>query len=210
MAKSIKNLLLFKIGWLACVALAAAGDFVLATLSVITVVAVHLFMVPAVRKETALLIAAALIGLVWESLLVYAGLVSYPGSSGTGHFAPLWIVAMWVLFATTLNYGLSWIKRSWMIASVAGLVGGPLAFFSGASVGAVEFHETLTALAVIGAGWALLLPLLALVADTIIDSAWLEPRDCSLSTREAQRYGLLSHAQALLRQRRKREVGYVL
>lgn len=175
MRQTLKNLVLFKLGWLACVGFAAAGKPALATAAVAVVALLHLVSVPVIVKESLLLMTAALIGLAWESLLVATGLLNYPGYEGTGFLAPYWIVAMWVLFATTINYGLKWVKKSWPIAMVAGLVGGPLAFYGGASMGAVEFSHTLTALAVIGAGWALLLPLLVLASDTIIDSPWLEP-----------------------------------
>jgi putative effector of murein hydrolase len=177
MALYIRNLVLFKLGWVACVMLAAAGQPLMATLVVAAVVAAHLATVPVKSKESMLLVSAALIGMTWESLLVKFGIVSYSGYPDAAAFAPYWIVAMWVLFATTINQGLRWIKRSWIVASAAGLIGGPLAFFSGAQLGAVEFSNTALALATIGVGWAVLLPILALVADTIIDSAWLEPRD---------------------------------
>jgi len=177
MALYIKNLVLFKLGWVACVMLAAAGQPVMATLVVAAVVVAHLVTVPVKSKESMLLVSAAVIGMTWESLLVRFGIVSYPGYTVAAALAPYWIVAMWVLFATTINHGLRWIKRSWIVASAAGLIGGPLAFFSGAQLGAVEFSNTLLALVSIGVGWAVLLPTLALVADTIIDSAWLEPRD---------------------------------
>lgn len=175
MRQTLKNLVLFKLGWLACVGFAAAGKPLLATAAVAVVALLHLVSVPLVVKEALLLMTAALIGLAWESFLVATGLLTYPGHEGSGILAPYWIVAMWVLFATTINYGLKWVKKSWTIAIVAGLAGGPLAFYGGASMGAVEFSHTLAALAVIGAGWALLLPLLVLVSDTIIDSPWLEP-----------------------------------
>lgn len=177
MALYIKNLVLFKLGWVACVMLAAAGQPVMATLVVAAVVVAHLATVPVKSKESMLLVSAAVIGMTWESLLVRFGIVSYPGYTVAAALAPYWIVAIWVLFATTINHGLRWIKRSWIVASAAGLIGGPLAFFSGAQLGAVEFSNTLLALVSIGVGWAVLLPTLALVADTIIDSAWLEPRD---------------------------------
>ena len=48
-------------------------------------------------------------------------------------------------------------------------------------------------LAVIGAGWAILLPTLALVADTITDSAWLEPRE---DAPVAQRRGVSGYVPA--------------
>ena len=177
MALYIRNLVLFKLGWVACVMLAAAGQPVMATLVVAAVVMAHLATVPVKSKESMLLVSAAVIGMTWESLLVRFGIVSYPGYTDAAALAPYWIVAMWVLFATTINHGLRWIKRSWIVASAAGLIGGPLAFFSGAQLGAVEFSHTLLALVSIGFGWAVLLPTLVLVADTIIDSDWLEPRD---------------------------------
>jgi hypothetical protein len=177
MALYIRNLVLFKLGWVACVMLAAAGQPVMAMLVVAAVVMAHLATVPVKSKESMLLVSAAVIGMAWESLLVRFGIVSYPGYTDAAALAPYWIVAMWVLFATTINHGLRWIKRSWIVASAAGLIGGPLAFFSGAQLGAVEFSNTLLALVSIGFGWAVLLPTLVLVADTIIDSDWLEPRD---------------------------------
>lgn len=176
MKSQLKNLVMFKLGWIACVGLAAAGQPLWATLAVALVVTLHLAGVPVVVKEALLLAASAVIGLAWESLLVWSGLLSYPASGELAPLAPYWIVAMWVLFATTINHGLRWAKRSWMIAAIAGMVGGPMAFYGGAAMGAVEFSHTLWALAAIGAGWAVLMPLLTLIADTIIDSDWLEPR----------------------------------
>ena len=82
---------------------------------------------------------------------------------------------MWVLFATTINHGLSWVKRNWMVSAVAGLAGGPMAFYAGSGLGAITFSDPLMALTVIGLGWGVLLPLLVLVSDTITDSAILEP-----------------------------------
>jgi hypothetical protein len=107
---------------------------------------------------------------------MFTGLIEYPGTSTGSLLAPYWIVAMWVLFATTINYGFKWIKRHWALASIFGLLGGPMAFYAGTAAGAASFSNTAVALAVIGAGWAVLLPLLAVLADTIIDSAWLEPK----------------------------------
>ena len=177
MTGMLKNLLLFKAGWLACVVLAARDMPELASLAVAAVVAIHLAGVAVPVKEALLLVAAAVIGLAWESMLVWSGLLVYSQSSASGALAPHWIVAMWVLFATTVNHGLGWIKRNWMVTAAAGLLGGPLAFYAGAGMGAVSFSNTALALAVIGLGWALLLPLLVLIADTIIDSAFLEPTE---------------------------------
>ena len=175
MIRLVLNLVLFKGGWVACVMLAAQDLPLLATLAVAAVVLIHLLVVPVPVKEAVFLSTAALIGLGWESLVLATGLLQYPASSQFGAWAPHWIVAMWVLFATTVNYGLSWVKRSWTLAAIMGLIGGPMAFFAGAGLGAVTFTNTPLALALIGAGWAVLLPLLVLISDTITDSEFLEP-----------------------------------
>jgi hypothetical protein len=176
MGRIIKNLTFFKLGWIACVVFAAAGRPELAALSVAAVAAIHLLGVSAPLKETLLLVAAAVVGLGWESLMVWSGLVQYPGYPESTFVAPYWIVAMWVLFATTINHGLSWVKRSGWVAALAGLFGGPVAFYGGMKLDAVVFSDPVTALVVIGLGWAILLPALVVIADTIIDSAWLEPQ----------------------------------
>lgn len=175
MVRLVVNLVLFKAGWVACVMLAAADLPALATLAVAAVVAVHLLMVPVPVKEALFLSAAGLLGLGWESFVLATGLLQYPESSQSGAWAPHWIVAMWVLFATTINYGMAWVKRSWLMSAAMGLIGGPMAFFAGAGLGAVTFTNTPLALAVIGAGWAVLLPLVTLISDTITDSELLEP-----------------------------------
>ena len=187
MGKALQNLAFFKAGWIACVLLAAMGQTTLAVFAVAFVVALHLARVAAPAKETLTLIAAAAIGFTWESIMVATGLVQYPAG---GVVAPLWIVAMWVLFATTINHGFRWMKRNWMYSAALGLIGGPLAFIGGAGLGAAEFSNTILALAVIGIGWAFLLPLLCLIADTIIDSPILEPT--SLVSSQQQSRSLLT------------------
>lgn len=175
MRDTIVNLVSFKLGWVACILFAAMGKPVLATLAVAITVAVHLARVPVPSKEALWLLCAGLTGLVWETLVVWSGLVEYPAGGHAGLLAPYWIVSMWVLFATTINFGFKWIKRHWTLGAVFGLVGGPLAFLGGSAAGAAQFSNTPMAMLLIGLGWAVLLPLLALLSDTIIDSTVLEP-----------------------------------
>ena len=50
-----------------------------------------------------------------------------------------------------------------------------MAFYAGSGIGAITFSDPVMALAVIGLGWGILLPLVVLISDTITDSAILEP-----------------------------------
>lgn len=160
MSATLINLTLFKAGWLAAVFAAAASLPVLGTAIIGIAVAVHLMRSEAPRDEFLLLALAATIGFAWESLLVYTGMVQYGTNAAFAGIAPYWIVAMWVLFATTLNVGMRWLRKNLLIASVFGALGGPMSFLAGEKAGAVSFSNTSIALVVIGLGWAVMLPLL--------------------------------------------------
>jgi hypothetical protein len=193
MGASVKNFILYNVGWFACVYFAAIGQAWVGVVAVAFVAAAHLLTVPAWRKEALTLLLAAIIGFCWESVLVWNGVLAYPTSPEGASFAPAWIVALWINFATTINVSLAWVKKRWWIASVFGAVGGPLAFAAGAGMGAVRFGDPVVTPLVIGAGWAVLLPLFSLLAESIIDSTFLEP-----GYRRQRRPSLLEQAQMLL------------
>ena len=140
------NLTLFKAGWLACVLGAAAGMPLIGVAAVGVAVVVHLFLSQNPRGEGVLLFLAIALGLSWESTLV----VSYDVGNVLPGLAPYWIVAMWVNFATTVNSGMRWLRKSLPVAILAGAIGGPMSFLAGQKAGAVTFSDTGLALAVIG------------------------------------------------------------
>ena len=162
------NLAVFKVAWTAVVVSAAASAPVIGVIAVAIAVGIHLWSNENPDNEIRLLFIAATMGFAWESVLVLAGLLEYSSGNWVSGLAPYWIVSMWVLFATTLNVGMRWLRRSTAIAAVAGAIGGPLAFFAGASIGAVELVSPAIALIAIGFGWAVMLPLLVKLA------VWLE------------------------------------
>jgi Protein of unknown function (DUF2878) len=120
-----------------------------------------------VAAEVRLTGLALLLGGVFESLLVITQLAHY--RSGMMHplLAPLWMIIMWPLFATTMNASMAWLKKlavAWV--ALIGALFAPLAYFAGARLGAVGFDNTVISLTVIAAGWAVLLPVLVSYART--------------------------------------------
>ena len=158
------NLSLFKAAWAATVFGAAASVPVAGAIAVAIAVLVHLARTRDIRAEAMLLGLAAIVGLAWETLLVATGVLEYSSGNLVPGIAPYWIVAMWILFATTLNVGMRWLRKSPVIAAVAGAVGGPASFLAGAGAGAVTLSNPATSLLVIGIGWAVLLPLMVQIA----------------------------------------------
>lgn len=164
------NLAVFKAAWTAVVISASVGAPVIGTIAIAIAVGIHLWSCDKPDSEIRLLLAAASLGFAWESVLVLGNLLEYPAGNWMPGLAPYWIVAMWILFSTTLNVGMRWLRRSTAVAAAAGAIGGPLAFFAGASIGAVELVSPTIALIAIGIGWAVMLPFLVKVAIRLDDS----------------------------------------
>lgn len=163
----VRNFLLFQIGWFASVLGAANGLPWVGPLVVAGVVAVHLRYAQWPATEASLLLACAAIGTVFDSMLVAAGWVSYSSGMFAPAFAPYWIIAMWCLFATTLNVSLRWMRGRPLIAAVLGLVAGPLTYIGGEKLGGIIFLEQTAALAALGIGWAAMMPALLKLSEML-------------------------------------------
>jgi hypothetical protein len=163
MKQKLLNFVFFQAGWLAVVLLGAGNFHWLGLLVVAAVVTWHLLTSPSPQAEAQLVLIALGIGLVWENLLTLAGIVVYPFGQLAGGFAPVWIIAMWAMLATTLNLSLRWLHGRFLLASVFGAIGGPLAFLAGERLGAVVFPDTMLAMLVLGAGWGVLFTLLVIL-----------------------------------------------
>ena len=181
MKSVVINLSLFKIAWLVTVFAAAASVPIAGALAIAAAVAVHLARADSPRAEALLLVSAAIIGLAWESAMVAAGILAYDSGLLLPGFAPYWIVAMWVLFATTLNVGMRWLQKSTLVAAIAGAIGGPMSFLAGQKAGAVSFADTTLSLLVVGAGWAVLLPALVGLARRLAAVSHVSPRSALLT-----------------------------
>jgi len=160
----LANFAAFQIGWFACVLGAAHGAPWLGIGVTALVVAWHLVAAAQPGVEARLIVIVAMLGAIWDSALVALGWIDYASGTIVAGAAPGWIVAMWALFATTLNVSLNWLKgRDWL-AVAFGSIGGPLAFYGGAKLGAVSFPQPLFALGALAIGWAILTPILTRLA----------------------------------------------
>jgi hypothetical protein len=107
---AVFNFIVLEIAWFACV-LGCVNDQAFAGVLVAgAVIGLHLHLARQPSSEARLVAFVAAIGLGWDSLLVTIGLFSCPTGNFLPGFAPYWIVAMWAVFATSLNLSHSWIK----------------------------------------------------------------------------------------------------
>lgn len=153
------NFIAFEIGWFAAV-LGAAHHHVWLGVTIAALVVLHLMMSHRLLHELKLLACVVLIGTVWDSALAAGKVIHYPTGQLLPEMAPVWIMAVWALFATTLNVSLVFLRGRMWLAALFGAIGAPLSFMGGMRLQALQFPEMSSALLALAIGWAVLMPLL--------------------------------------------------
>lgn len=169
-ARAVISFVGLQISWFACVLGAARGYPWLGPVVVLIGLTIHVRKRRARIPELFILAIAAVVGFVVDTALVRFGVVRIHGAM----LSPLWLVALWPNFiSTTADSGLlRSLPRRPLLASLLGAIGGPLAYDSGARLGAIELDSPrLGALAIIGVVWAVVVPALAMLR------ARIEPAD---------------------------------
>jgi len=161
------NLAAFKLGWLSSVFGGAQQLPWLGPVVVFAAVAIHLARAQRPSSELMLILSCGLIGAVFDSVLVAAGWVTFPSGMFSEVMAPYWIVTMWMLFGTTINMSMRWMRGRPLLASAFGFVGGPLAYVAGYKIGGIGFVDQPAAIAMLAVGWAVIMPLLMRLGERL-------------------------------------------
>ena len=171
--KGVLNYIGLQVGWFACALGAARGYPWVGPLVVAVYVVLHLSASPSRRREAMFILTAAVLGLVVDSLKKIGGLLTYASPiPDVWWLAPLWIVAMWALFSTTLNGALAWLQGRYLVAIVLGAVFGPLSYLAGEGIGAIQFNYGLPlTLGILAVVWAGVVPLLAWLARRMVTAS---------------------------------------
>ena len=162
--KVVANFIAFQIGWFSCILGAANGLPWFGPIVCLVLITLHLRMVDFPRRELQLILSAIGIGVILDSFFVITGWLNYPNGILLTGTAPYWIVALWAIFASTLNVSMKWLHGKYFLAALLGAIGGPLSYLAGARLGAVHIVDPLPALMALGVGWGLAMPILVLLA----------------------------------------------
>lgn len=194
----VLNLVAFQTGWWALVLTAAQGRPELGLGVVALLLAWHLGRIRPRGSEALLIGLAALIGFLFDSLLLVSGWVSFSGSDLAGGLGPdlppLWMTALWANFATTLNVSLVSLQSRPWLGALLGFVGGPAAYWGGAELGAMSFLDPTAGLVALALGWAILTPLFLALARLLSATISAPPSPQPSPTRGegARKYGAKS------------------
>ena len=162
------NAIFYQVTWLATIAGAARGWW-WAGPAALALFAVWQLAVSSQRRADALLVLfAAAIGFAIDSVFAQTGLLNYAAATPWERFAPVWIVALWMSFALTLNHSLAYLKTHPVVAAILGGIGAPLAYFAAAHWGALTFPvPAMPSLILLATVWALLTPSLCRLAQAL-------------------------------------------
>ena len=153
------NFAAFQLAWLVAVWGASIGLWWLGPVAVAAWVSAYSIWRKCARAEAPLWLGAGLLGAMTDSLLVWSGAMAFPESAGPGFPTTSWMVALWINFAAALRHCMGWLCGRFVLATVFGAIGGPLAYLAGSKFGALEI-QSLPAIVV---AWLLVMPGLLLI-----------------------------------------------
>ena len=159
------NILGFQIGWFACVIGSANQQPWLGVLISCLVILFHISRSHQQTFECKFLAAAVIIGIVFDGIPQSLGWITFsPVNFWPDILPPPWMIMLWALFASTMNISLSWLKHKKLLAMLIGAVAGPLSYWSGARLGALQLSNVSAAIIYLTIGWGIIVPVLLKIA----------------------------------------------
>lgn len=154
----IFNFISFQAIWWLCVLSAKAGLSATVFVAVLVYTLLHLCLVEG-WSQTLPLLLTALLGALADQFAYQLQWILFENHTQWPDYLPLWMLALWLAFATTLNVSMRWLQHKYGLALILGAVFGPLAYFGAQSLGAIQL-PSIYSLVWFGLEWATLLPLM--------------------------------------------------
>jgi hypothetical protein len=150
----ILNLVMFQLGWSICV---LGGNLMAVAYSLVALLIHHRYVLQS-KSEWKVVGFIVLVGITWDSLLVFFGLIVYPDAVWFN--LPVWMVCLWILFATTFMHSMAWLSGYSWLSVFVGAVFGPMSYWAGVEFSDASFGASpIMSMVVIAAGWAILFPI---------------------------------------------------
>ncbi|MEO8376352.1 MAG: DUF2878 domain-containing protein [Candidatus Sumerlaeota bacterium] len=156
------NFIAFQMSWWAVVISARHNLDAAGIAAVLILNAPFLWWSKSRRAFVAFLAAATLFGVMADSILLAAGVFRISaGWQVAAWLCPPWLAALWLNFAVTFDYAITWLRRRLLLAALLGSIGGPLSYWGGAKFGVLDFGSSAaTTLTILAVSWAIAVPVL--------------------------------------------------
>lgn len=172
MTAKIIDFIAFQLNWFAALIGASYHFEYLGFFTVMISMLFHLKYTEHKQGEIKVYLSAIGIGLTVDTILMARNVLDFGEHAVWGAISPPFMIALWLNFATTLNWSMQWMREKYKLGSIFGAIGGPLAYYGGVKLGAAtwgmaEFYAFLH----IGIAWAFAMPLLL-----YFQALWTKPR----------------------------------
>jgi hypothetical protein len=128
------NLVAFNIAWFGLVFI---GNLFIPIAAIL--LGSQLWYCQASKNEMLFICLVAVIGMVLDQTLVFAGIFIFPNTE----FIPFWLMTLWVFFASTIRHSLAFLAHSRFLQFTVGAVIAPLSYLAGAKVDVVYLAPSL-------------------------------------------------------------------
>ena len=165
MLTQVTLLVVFQLGWFACVLGAGLGYPWLGPTVLPVVLGLNRWLSSDTPWAVRGLFRVALPGILLDTVLGTAGILGFGANPFAPWLCPPWLLALWFMFAAMLLNTLGWLAGRDSLAALLGGIFGPFCFYAGERLGALTLGPTLlVGMAILAVAWALLLPTLFRVA----------------------------------------------
>ena len=164
--KILFNYFGFTIVWFCCAFSAKSENFLLAIIPTTIYLVFHLqFISKKKMVELKLIFLSLLLGIIVDSTLSWFGIVQYSGSwENIRHLSPIWILCMWVGFASQIFQSLKFLRGSFLLIGFYGILA-PLAYIGGEKIQAVQVSSSSVEIVIMSTLWATSLVILFRFAE---------------------------------------------
>lgn len=108
-------------------------------------------------------LSALIIGIVTDTIFLKTNCIYIPDHHNI-ILKKLCLAGLWINFATTFEYSLNWIQKRYLLAMSLAFFGGPLAYYSGSKIGAIEIYDpAILSYIKIGVLWCVAMALLMFI-----------------------------------------------
>ena len=157
----ITNMALFQIGWFVCL---MGGSYWALGFTLFALV-VHATFIQHSAREWLLLAGVATAGIVWDGLLMSTGLIAFVPPQNSVYIGqwvtliPVWLICLWLLFATTVNHSLYWLARYPLVSALLAALFAPVSYYAGVQISDAQLAQPIwQPLMAVALGWAIVFP----------------------------------------------------
>ena len=164
------NYITFQAGWFACVWGAGQGMVWLGPVFVAVVMAFQAgILMRMTRGQVYFILLGASIGLSLDTGMILAGVYVPVREFMPWPLAPVWIIALWVLFTSSFSLSLQALHGRPLLACLLGAVAAPLSYAAGGRMGAAIMNPSfLKGYVALGVVWGIAVPLLFALSSALL------------------------------------------